>query len=139
MTASGDALLAELRGLMHLQQWKTDAACRGMDPALFFPQRGEVVAAAKAVCGGCDVQAECLAYAMNNHENFGVWGGMSEHERRRLRRNRNRAAGRLAPARPIDHGTSEPEYRRCLERNGTACDACAAVARARYRPEAELA
>lgn len=79
----------ELRNLVERPAWMELANCRGMDPELFFPGRGEVVAQVKAVCRECDVQAECLAYAMNVGEYHGIWGGLSECERRRLRRNRN--------------------------------------------------
>jgi WhiB family redox-sensing transcriptional regulator len=72
--------------------WLARAACRGMDPELFFPDRGESTEPAKAVCAACPVRAECLDYALTNGERFGVWGGASERERRALRRDRARAA-----------------------------------------------
>lgn len=68
--------------------WRDHAACRGVDPDLFFPGRGEATAPAKAVCATCPVRAECLNYAMANGEKFGIWGGLSERERRRLRSKR---------------------------------------------------
>jgi WhiB family transcriptional regulator, redox-sensing transcriptional regulator len=67
-------------------------SCRGMDPEIFFPDRGESLRPAKEVCGGCIVRDECLEYALDNRERFGVWGGTSERERRRLRRARREAA-----------------------------------------------
>ena len=63
-------------------------SCRGMDPEVFFPDRGESLAPAKAICADCIVRDECLEYALDNRERFGVWGGTSERERRRLRRAR---------------------------------------------------
>jgi WhiB family redox-sensing transcriptional regulator len=63
-------------------------SCRGMDPDIFFPDRGESLAPAKAICDGCIVKDECLDYAVENVERFGVWGGASERERRRIRRQR---------------------------------------------------
>jgi WhiB family redox-sensing transcriptional regulator len=72
--------------------WKVDAACRGMDPELFFTERGESTADAKAVCRSCPVRAECLDYALAHVERFGVWGAMSERERRRIRGQRRRGA-----------------------------------------------
>jgi WhiB family transcriptional regulator, redox-sensing transcriptional regulator len=72
--------------------WLDRAVCRGIDPDLFFPQRGEPTDPAKAVCAGCPVAAECLEYALVNGERFGVWGGLSERERRAIRYARNRAA-----------------------------------------------
>jgi len=68
--------------------WHQHGACRGADPNLFFPARGESVKEAKAVCARCPVRAECLEYALTNQEKFGVWGGLSERERRQLRRQR---------------------------------------------------
>jgi WhiB family transcriptional regulator, redox-sensing transcriptional regulator len=68
------------------------ANCTGVDPELFFPLRGESTAPAKAACRGCVVREECLEYALANGEKFGIWGGMSERERRRLRRDRKAAS-----------------------------------------------
>lgn len=121
-------LRAFVRDLIEMPAWKADAACRDLDPDLFFPAPGESHTEAQAVCRRCDVQAECLAYALTSDERFGVWGGTSERERRRIRRARQRAVGQLGPERPVDHGTTESEYRRCLEHNGTACAPCVAAA-----------
>jgi WhiB family redox-sensing transcriptional regulator len=71
--------------------WRELAACRGVDPELFFPTRGEKVAAAKAVCSSCLVRTSCAEEALANGEKFGIWGGMSERERRRIRRQRRKA------------------------------------------------
>ncbi len=74
---------------MDKPEWMRDAACRGMDPELFFPARGYTghdMAPAKAVCSTCPVIRDCLAYALRNGEKVGVWGGLSEQERRRRRR-----------------------------------------------------
>lgn len=60
------------------------AACAGLDPDLFHPGRGENATPAKTVCRACPVQADCLAWALANHEHHGIWGGRSERERRRL-------------------------------------------------------
>lgn len=70
------------------ESWKRYGACVGLNPDLFFPGRGEtaVVAEAKAVCAGCEVREQCLAYALANREKHGIWGGTSEGERRRLLR-----------------------------------------------------
>lgn len=74
--------------------WKMGAACLGVDPDLFFPERGENAdnAEAKRICRSCPVQVECLDYALENREIYGIWGGTSERERRRIRRARARAA-----------------------------------------------
>ncbi len=77
--------------------WQQRANCRGVDPDLFYPERGASTREAKAVCGGCEVRFECLEYALDHAEKFGIWGGLSERERRRLRRERT-AARREADA-----------------------------------------
>ena len=69
-------------------RWQTYGSCRGVDPDLFFPERGASTREAKEVCRGCVVRDECLEYALANGEKFGIWGGMSERERRRVRRQR---------------------------------------------------
>lgn len=76
--------------------WRQHAACIGEDPELFFPTgitgaALEQAERAKAVCGGCAVVDECLQWALDTSQDAGVWGGMSEEERRRLRRNQRRA------------------------------------------------
>jgi WhiB family redox-sensing transcriptional regulator len=60
----------------------------GIDPELFFPARGSSTREAKEVCRGCVVRAECLDYAIARVEKWGIWGGLSERERRRVRRAR---------------------------------------------------
>src|SRR6185437_13703260 len=67
-------------------QWRSLAACQSADPDLFFPisssgQSMAQVAEAKAICAGCRVRRECLAFALRTHQAHGVWGGMSEQER----------------------------------------------------------
>lgn len=75
------------------QPWMAAAECNGLDTEAFFPARGENVRTAKDVCAQCCVRLECLAYAIDNNERYGVWGGRSERERRRMRR-----LARKAPA-----------------------------------------
>lgn len=70
------------------QHWQDQANCLGVDPDLFFPERGASTREAKEVCQGCIVRLDCLEYALTNGEKFGIWGGLSERERRRLRRQR---------------------------------------------------
>jgi len=66
--------------------WRQRANCVGLDPELFFPVRGSSTRDAKEVCRGCVVRGECLEYAVAARERFGIWGGLSERERRRERR-----------------------------------------------------
>jgi WhiB family redox-sensing transcriptional regulator len=78
-------------------RWQDNANCRGVEPALFFPGRGGDTGPALDVCRGCTVRAECLAEALDQPERFGIWGGMSERERRAIRKAR-RAGLQVATA-----------------------------------------
>jgi WhiB family transcriptional regulator, redox-sensing transcriptional regulator len=73
-------------GLPEEQSWQERALCAQTDPEAFFPEKGGSTREAKRVCTGCEVKAECLEYALENDERFGIWGGLSERERRRLKR-----------------------------------------------------
>ncbi len=68
------------------QSWQEQALCAETDPEAFFPEKGGSTREAKKICTGCEVKAQCLEYALSNDERFGIWGGLSERERRRLRR-----------------------------------------------------
>jgi WhiB family redox-sensing transcriptional regulator len=70
-----------------VEDWTIAAACRGMDPDELFVQ-GAAQNRAKTVCAACPVRTECLADALDNRVEFGVWGGMTERERRALLRKR---------------------------------------------------
>lgn len=78
--------------------WRHDAACRDMDPDLFWPL-GEGATArkqaeeAKSVCAECPVREKCLDWAVETRQDFGVWGGMTERERRALHRRKARSYG----------------------------------------------
>ncbi|HEY5650735.1 MAG TPA: WhiB family transcriptional regulator [Acidimicrobiia bacterium] len=76
--------------------WQDYANCRGADADLFFPERGASTRRAKSICSACDVRMDCLEYALINGEKFGIWGGMSERERRRVRRERMISARRAS-------------------------------------------
>jgi len=76
--------------------WWDFANCLGVEPDLFFPERGASTREAKEVCRGCVVLGDCLEYALDHGEKFGIWGGMSERERRRLRRQRALARREVA-------------------------------------------
>ncbi len=69
-----------------LLSWQEKALCAQTDPEAFFPEKGGSTREAKRVCLSCDVRSECLEYALSNDERFGIWGGLSERERRRLKR-----------------------------------------------------
>lgn len=69
-----------------LLSWQTDALCSQTDPEAFFPEKGGSTRDAKRICSACEVRDECLEYALQNDERFGIWGGLSERERRKLKR-----------------------------------------------------
>jgi WhiB family redox-sensing transcriptional regulator len=84
-------------------RWREAASCRSTDPDLFFPVGAtgpalDHIAAAKAVCTTCPVQAACLEFAIESNQDSGVWGGASEEERRHIRRQRLRQRRATAAA-----------------------------------------
>lgn len=89
------------------RDWRAAAACLDEDPELFFPVGSTgpsrvQIDEAKAVCGGCPVQATCLDWALQAGEDAGVWGGLDEDERRALkRRNARTRRTQAAPAAPV--------------------------------------
>ena len=82
------------KAILNKQHWRTKAACKGLDPSIFYPATEDEDDAqpAKAVCSECAVREECLEYALGFREHEGVWGGATERERRRIIRQRRRAA-----------------------------------------------
>lgn len=72
--------------------WRDDAACRDDDTSIFFPDREADVARAVAICATCPVRDDCLEFALRTRQVDGVWGGLTEPERRRVRRRRMAAA-----------------------------------------------
>jgi WhiB family transcriptional regulator, redox-sensing transcriptional regulator len=89
----GDAPTEDLGVLVHLfdsaddeQEWQERALCAQTDPEAFFPEKGGSTREAKRICQGCEVRSECLEYALGHDERFGIWGGLSERERRKLKK-----------------------------------------------------
>ncbi len=78
------------------KEWRSRAACRDVDTAVFFPETETGVAVAKAMCATCPVREACLDFALSTRQDDGVWGGLDENERRRLRRRRQEAARKAA-------------------------------------------
>jgi WhiB family redox-sensing transcriptional regulator len=66
--------------------WREFALCAQTDPEAFFPEKGCSTRDGKKICAQCDVMMECRDYALLHDERFGIWGGLSERERRSLRR-----------------------------------------------------
>lgn len=90
MSNPGDATILYLGiptiGEAEDAEWHDRALCAQTDPEAFFPEKGGSTREAKKICTGCDVRAECLTYALSNDERFGIWGGLSERERRKLKK-----------------------------------------------------
>jgi WhiB family redox-sensing transcriptional regulator len=112
-------------------RWRELAACRGTDLEVFFPGRGETAGPARQVCAACLVRQPCLDYAISNRITHGIWGGLTERERRALRsgwvrasrRERDRAvlaaeaAGYTAAAIGRSFGLSRTSMTRVLSRD----------------------
>jgi len=81
---SGRLVVMDLLG--NAPEWQERALCSQTDPEAFFPEKGGSTREAKRICSRCEVKGECLEYALGHDERFGIWGGLSERERRRLKR-----------------------------------------------------
>lgn len=114
--------------------WQDEAAC--FDSGVnFFPSRGDETAEAKAICARCPVRTDCLEYALNLNIRFGVWGGKSERQRKRMRVERGRTVAEyqrdfVQPVPGANHGT-----RWAYEGLGCRCDECVAGQREKGRIE----
>lgn len=77
-----------------LAQWRAKGSCRGSDPGIFYPppEDDAEAAEAKVICGTCPVRQPCLEFALTTREKHGVWGGLTERERRRVLRQRRKSA-----------------------------------------------
>jgi WhiB family redox-sensing transcriptional regulator len=95
----------DLLGAQRPPDWMAEGLCAQTDPEAFFPDKGGSVRHGKRICDDCLVMAECLDYALEHDERFGIWGGLSERERRVLRKQRKRALTKQAltgEAPPVD-------------------------------------
>lgn len=81
------SIIGTIDHLLNREPWMDMGLCREVGQ-IFHPEKNEraKVAEAKRICQTCDVQAQCLEYALKTHERWGIWGGYTERERRRLRR-----------------------------------------------------
>jgi WhiB family redox-sensing transcriptional regulator len=80
----GRPVVADLLG--NAPEWQERALCSQTDPEAFFPEKGGSTREAKRICSRCEVRGDCLEYALGHDERFGIWGGLSERERRKLKR-----------------------------------------------------
>lgn len=135
--------------------WRDSALCAQVDNDLFYPEKGGSTRPAKSLCERCEVRQQCLDFAVANDERHGIWGGLSERERRRLRAAKKAPTSPPEPQRrdlkPIDHGTprgyvthrrrKEESCRPCLDafnaynKNRLAVRAAAAQAETAPAPE----
>jgi WhiB family transcriptional regulator, redox-sensing transcriptional regulator len=130
-------VLDALAGLLHRPEWQRDALCLEYPSVSFFPERGEVAAAAraKAICLSCLVCAECRTAAFSAREHYGIWGGLSESDRRHARQDDPtlRTDARLTGGRHVVIAVSHRPRARCGTELGCKahyalgekpCDAC---------------
>src|SRR6266702_2554370 len=108
-------------------EWTLAAACQYVDAEIFFPEKGGSTREAKQVCAGCPVTAECLAFALEHQERFGIYRGLSERERRRLLPP-GLGRGRTRTPKPIQHG-SYGGYTTHRRRDELPCGSCHDAAR----------
>lgn len=104
------------------QEWREDALCRQVGPEIFYPEPGEgcnIARYAKRICLACPVRAACLNEAIQNHEQYGIWGGLTERERLLLNR------GEPVPVRRelMPHGTVAA-FRRHIRNGQKPCKGC---------------
>lgn len=109
-------------------EWHARAACRGVGAEVFFPERGELVSAAQAICEGCTVREECLEAAMAVPNTTGIWGGVTERKRRRIRAERRKIAVLVEPKRgELDNCGTDGGYYSHRYRGQPTCEACKAA------------
>jgi WhiB family redox-sensing transcriptional regulator len=109
-----------------VNEWRNHAACRGMDTELFYAEDVESISDAIAICATCPVRAECLRFAMDNREDFGIWGGraVGKNLRRRWRAQERRLAERALGFTSSMCGTDGGYYRHIRITETTPCQAC---------------
>lgn len=95
----GRDYLADLLG--NVPEWQARALCAQTDPEAFFPEKGGSTRDAKRICARCEVKENCLQYALDHDERFGIWGGLSERERRKIKRQAREAARRRSERIPV--------------------------------------
>ena len=116
-------------------EWQDQALCAETDPEAFFPEKGGSTRDAKRVCRVCPVRAECLQYALDHDERFGIWGGMSERERRRLKREAPKRAIAAADAAWDSFIAGHADRARQMGRENTEAYRAAKAARSQPVPQ----
>lgn len=127
--------------LVRPEEWVEEALCARSDPEVWFPEKGGSQKPAKDICNGtefvkpCPVRQQCLLYALEHDEQFGVWAGLSQAELKRLRKLREQNRPPVPRLRPISHGT-EAGARAHRSRGEDVCDYCLEGARLHRRVRA---
>lgn len=96
-----------------MTQWRDRAACRGVDPARWYPEKGQTAKAGRAICAECPVLGQCLAHALDRPETYGVWGGADQRTLRRMRVLRGRDLAWLPPEHDLGVYCDSPSCRWC--------------------------
>lgn len=132
MATRNHQLMRELEQLLHPGAvWQDSAVCAQIGGDIWHPERGTSMKEAKGICADCPVRRQCLQHAIDHDERFGIWGGLSERERRRLK------AADQTPSDTGLCGTSQG-YQRHRYRNEQACAECRAATRLRSRDSRAL-
>lgn len=116
--------------------WMDKALCAQTDPEAFYPEKGGSTREAKRVCATCLVATECLDWALTNDESFGIWGGLSERERRKLKSTitgTKPANGNTFKTHCVNGHEFTPENTYERPTGGRDCRACLAEAQRRHR------
>ena len=125
---SGAPQVADALDMFQRPEWHAQAACRGMGSEVFFPERGDKVSEAIAICEGCPVRQECLEFSLQNGERNGIWGGVPERRRRNLRAEwRANKTGVVPKPGELDNCGTDSGYYSHRYRNQPACPACLAA------------
>jgi WhiB family redox-sensing transcriptional regulator len=106
--------------IFNLEDWTIHAACPSFDPVIFFPERGQSTTPAKQICVDCPVSKECLDYALKNHQYYGIWGGLTEGERKQIKK-----------AKRVGVCPSCKLIRLFFEKGAKKCDKCSGTTRQR--------
>lgn len=116
-------------------EWVAQGLCAQTDPEEFFPNKGGSSRAAKNVCAACDVRLECLEYALVNEERYGIWGGLSERERRALSHSLRPvpANGNTHKTHCVNEHEFTPDNTYWRPGGGRACRTCLADSTRRYK------
>lgn len=121
------SIAGSLNGFLDREDWVKGAVCSETDPEIFHPEKGGSTRPAKAICGGCPVRAQCLQYALEHNEQFGVWGGLSERDRREFKTRK-----------PVTHCVNRHEYAVTGRQVDGRCPECSRLRDRRYRQRRAL-